>query len=279
VQDALTPSVVAPPVRVGTATHRGLHRRVNEDSVLARCGVYAVADGMGGHAAGDVASAITVEELAALDAGGLDVDAVTAALDRAHARVLGLASDGRPGAGTTVTALVGVEQAGVPYWLVAHLGDSRAYLLSDGVLRQVSVDHSVVQELVDAGRLSPDETRSHPQRHVVTRAVGGPEGLEPDFWLLPSVEGDRLVLCSDGLTAEVPDARITEVLLAHPDPQAAADALVQAALDAGGHDNVSVVVVDVHGPATAAGTRPRATAEDLPAGVEDTVPRPAEDAR
>jgi protein phosphatase len=246
-------------VSIGSATDRGHHRRVNEDSLLVLPHVYVVADGMGGHAAGDQASAILVEEMSRLAEGVVGADDVSEVLRQANVRVRALA-DG--GAGTTVTAAIGVEHDGAPYWLVTNLGDSRTYRLSGGRLHQVSVDHSVVQELLDRGMLDAAGAKRHPQRHVITRAIGTPQAIEPDYWLLPVHDGDRLVLCSDGLTGEVEDAQIAEVLLAHPEPQQAADALVVAALDAGGHDNVTVVIID----ARVRGGRP---------ALDDTQPGPA----
>jgi serine/threonine protein phosphatase PrpC len=228
-------------VRVGSATHCGHHRRVNEDSLLVLPHVYVVADGMGGHAAGDQASAILVEEMRSLAGHAVEAGDVSEVLEQANVRVRALA-DG--GAGTTVTAAIGVVEDGAPCWLVANLGDSRTYRLSEGRLEQVSVDHSVVQELLDRGVLDAAGAKRHPQRHVITRAVGSPAALQPDYWLLPALDGDRLVLCSDGLTGEVDDERIEAVLLEHADPQRAADALVARALDGGGRDNVTVVVMD-----------------------------------
>jgi len=230
-------------VSVGSATDRGYHRRVNEDSLLAVPHVYVVADGMGGHAAGDKASAILVEEMRALARGAVEAEDVSEVLEQANVRVRALA-DG--GAGTTVTAAIGVEHDGAPYWLVVNLGDSRTYRLSEGRLEQVSVDHSVVQELLDRGVLDAAGAKRHPQRHVITRAVGSPETLQPDYWLLPALDGDRLVLCSDGLTGEVEDDGIEAALLEHADPQKAADALVALALEGGGRDNVTVIVLDTH---------------------------------
>jgi PPM family protein phosphatase len=244
-------------VQVGSATDRGHHRRVNEDSLLVVPHVYVVADGMGGHAAGDEASAILVEEMRALAQGAVEAEDVSGVLEQANVRVRALA-DG--GAGTTVTAAIGVEHDGAPYWLVVNLGDSRTYRLSEGRLSQVSVDHSVVQELLDRGVLDAEGAKRHPQRHVITRAVGSPQVLQPDYWLLPALDGDRLVLCSDGLTGEVEDDGIEAALLEHADPQQAADALVQLALDGGGRDNVTVVVID---------TRDRHGHPD----VDDTLPR------
>jgi protein phosphatase len=235
-------------VAVGSATHRGHVRDVNEDSLLAAAPVFVVADGMGGHEAGDVASRIVVEELTALTgADAVEPDAVRQALEACDERVRALTGDdGVPlGAGTTVAGIVAVERDGHPFWLVVNVGDSRVYRLADGELRQVSVDHSLVQELVDDGVIDAASARTHPQRNVITRAVGGAGAFEPDYWLLPPVAGERLLICSDGLTNEVEDAVIRDVLAAEPDPAAAVDKLVAAALDAGGHDNVSVVVVDV----------------------------------
>ncbi len=231
-------------VVVGSATHCGHHRRVNEDSLLVLPHVYVVADGMGGHAAGDQASAILVEEMRALAERAVEAGDVSEVLEQANVRVRALA-DG--GAGTTVTAAIGVVHDEAPYWLVANLGDSRTYRLSEGRLEQVSVDHSVVQELLDRGLLDAEGAKRHPQRHVITRAVGSPQVLQPDYWLLPALDGDRLVLCSDGLTGEVDDDGIEAALLEHADPQQAADALVQLALDGGGRDNVTIVVIDTRG--------------------------------
>lgn len=218
-------------VEYGSATHVGRVRTHNEDSVLAAPPVFAVADGMGGHAAGDVASAIVVEELGRLVTDGAPVtpDRLRTAVERADDRVRGLRDpDGAPlGAGSTVTALVLTGTA----WTALNCGDSRLYRLADGRLEQVSTDHSLVQELVEDGLLSPEEARSHPSRHVITRAVGAAAVLRPDWWTLPLRPGDGLAALLGG----------------HPDPQQAADVLVAAALDAGGRDNVSVVVVDVPG--------------------------------
>lgn len=234
-------------VEYGSATHVGRVRTHNEDSVLAAPPVFAVADGMGGHAAGDVASAIVVEELGRLVTDGAPVtpDRLRTAVERADDRVRGLRDpDGAPlGAGSTVTALVLTGTA----WTALNCGDSRLYRLADGRLEQVSTDHSLVQELVEDGLLSPEEARSHPSRHVITRAVGAAAVLRPDWWTLPLRPGDRFLLCTDGLTNEVPDDGLAALLGGHPDPQQAADVLVAAALDAGGRDNVSVVVVDVPG--------------------------------
>lgn len=255
-------------LQVGAATHRGKRRRVNEDSLLAVPHVYVVADGMGGHSAGDLASAIAVEEmraLAALNAEPADVDRV---LDQANHRVRALGE-----AGTTVTGVLGVSRDNVPYWLVVNLGDSRVYRLASQRLAQVSVDHSVVQELVDAGELAPADVERHPQRHVVTRAVGAPVALEADYWLLPAVPGERLLLCSDGLTVEVGEDALRDALVEHDDPQAAADSLIELALEGGGRDNITVVVVDVQAVRAAVDESATLARSRTKPDIDDTQPR------
>lgn len=229
----------------GFATDRGLRRPLNEDALLADRHLFAVADGMGGHEAGEVASGICVATLAeGQDAAhgeltAADLQQCMQAADLAIRRAAGSR------AGTTLTGAALVREAGVPYWLVFNVGDSRTYLLSRGRLAQVTVDHSEVQELVDQGRITPEEAIFHPRRHVITRALGTGEDSEADFWLLPVRAADRLLICSDGLTGEVRDEDIAEVLTRHAAPQDAVDELVQAALKSGGRDNITVVVVDV----------------------------------
>ena len=229
----------------GTATDRGRVRRLNEDALLAHPPVFLVADGMGGHAAGDVASRVTVEEFATL-AGrdGVTHDDVQGCFVRAAGRVRAAVGPGRSG-GTTVTGVAVAALDGQPYWLVFNVGDSRVYRLADGGMEQVTVDHSVVQELIDAGRIRPQDAEGHPERHVITRAVGTGATPDPDYWLLPAGATDRMLLCSDGLTQELDDDAIRYLLMDQPDPESAAQMLVQAAVEAGGRDNVTVVVVDV----------------------------------
>ncbi|WP_240645800.1 PP2C family serine/threonine-protein phosphatase [Georgenia sp. SYP-B2076] len=249
------------------ATDAGGHRAANEDAALAQPPVFAVADGMGGHARGEMASQMVVEELAALAGrppariGPADVGA---AVDRAVARIretmaaeAGAAFDPvRDTAGTTVAGVVRTQDDdGTPSWLVLNVGDSRVYRYSDGALRQVSVDHSLVQEMVDAGELDAAAARTHPRRNVITRAVGAAAETEIDFWVLHPGPGERLLMCTDGLVGELEDAEIAEVLAAVPDAQEAADALLRRALDGGANDNVTVVVVD---PADAGAPAPTA---------------------
>jgi PPM family protein phosphatase len=229
----------------GSATDRGHVREVNEDALLAYPPVFLVADGMGGHDAGDLASRIAVEEFAQL-AGQLaaTADDVHACFARTAARIRGEFTGGRQG-GTTIAGVAVTEHDGGFYWLVFNVGDSRVYRWNEDGLERVSVDHSVVQELLDAGTLDAREAESHPERHVLTRALGTGDAHEPDYWLLPAGRTDRLLICTDGLTREVRDDELSWALADIADPQDAARALVDLALERGGHDNVSVVVVDV----------------------------------
>ena len=240
----------------GSASEVGHVRKVNEDSFLVAPPVFVVADGMGGHSGGDVASRIVVEEFARLADEGYDprrgAEHVADTLSRAQVRILQYAeahrgTDPRWHAGTTCVAAVLVEEREDTLWMLVNLGDSRIYRFDDGKLVQVSVDHSVVQELIDAGEITAEEATTHPERHVITRALGSPEGVAPDFFLLPLPAAERLLLCSDGITGMIDDAVIEDILERIHDPRDAADALVQAALDAGGRDNATAVVVDVVG--------------------------------
>lgn len=270
----MTTPVVSLGLLWGAATHQGARRKLNEDSYLARGSVFFVADGMGGHDAGEVASAAAVEVLAPL--GGAEVVGVQDVRCRvraAHDAVRAIETAPGRGAGTTLAGVALTDQGGEPYWLVVNVGDSRTYRSADGVLEQVSVDHSEVQELVDAGRITAEQALTHPRRHVVTRALGAPDDPEPDFWFLPVHAGDRMLVCSDGLTAELSDRRVAEVLMVEPDPQSAAERLVGEALAAGGRDNITVIVVDATGLTDAMErTTPRDGRADHD-DDEDTVPR------
>nr|WP_297422846.1 protein phosphatase 2C domain-containing protein [uncultured Actinotalea sp.] len=252
-------------------------RRLNEDALLAYPPVFLVADGMGGHEAGDVASALVVDEFSQLSGRGTaTVEDVHACFHRIADRLAELLGDGRV-AGTTVAGVAVADLDGGAYWLVFNIGDSRVYRLAAGELEQISVDHSVVQELLDAGDLSPSEAAVHPERHVITRAVGGGLVPEPDYWLIPAGTTDRLLICSDGLTSEVPDAALRSILLERDDPQTAAQDLVRAALAAGGKDNVTAVVVDVARVPRSADTEATAEARAVRAGLPSTAPRPTWD--
>jgi protein phosphatase len=232
--------------RHGTATSTGRVRRVNEDSYLAAPPVYAVADGMGGHASGDLASALAVQVLArCVNLYPLATEAVLAALEEANRVIREREPASRMGTTVTGLACVGTEGAeGADQLMVFNVGDSRVYRLADDRLGQLTVDHSEVQELLLDGVITREQARTHPRRNIVTRALGSGPVLLADHWLLPAVGGDRFLLCSDGLTSELPDEAILP-LLAVGTPQQAAEALVAAANDAGGRDNVTVIIVDI----------------------------------
>lgn len=227
------------------ATHVGHVRATNEDSILNASPIYLVADGMGGHNAGEVASAIAVEEFEKLTIQeNVTVEQLGDALRSAATRIGELGGESTLGAGTTVAAVATMVLDDVGYWVVLNLGDSRVYRLSGDIFEQVSVDHSVVQELMDRGELTPAQAKVHPYRHMVTRALGaGPES-DPDYWLIPAEVGDRMLICSDGLTGEVDDAGIEQLLRRPTDVRTLSHELVGRALDAGGHDNISVVLVE-----------------------------------
>jgi len=245
----------------GSATDRGLVREVNEDALLAYPPVFLVADGMGGHDAGDLASRIAVEEFAQLAGqSAASADDVHACFARTAARIRSEFTGGRQG-GTTVAGVAVTEHDGGSYWLVFNVGDSRVYRWDGEELEQVSVDHSVVQELMDLGEIDLAAAEQHPERHVLTRALGTGDAPEPDYWLLPAGLQDRLLICTDGLTRELDVNVLHDVLVSTSDPQDAAALLVRLALEHGARDNVSAVVVDV---ATVAGAH-----ED----VHITVPR------
>jgi protein phosphatase len=235
-------------LRWGSATDVGRVRTLNEDSLLAVPGLFVVADGMGGHAAGEVASQLAVAEFARLaEQAAVRAEDVTETVRRANEHILSAGAErgDRFGMGTTLTGVGVVGSEGSEQLAVFNVGDSRVYRLAEGQLSQLTVDHSAVQELVDAGRLTAQAARSHPRRNVVTRSLGSDPGPAPDVWLVQPVTGDRFLVCSDGLTGELEDSAIAESLKAQSDPQAAADELVRQALAAGGHDNVTAVVLDV----------------------------------
>lgn len=271
---------ISAPISVawGAATDVGLRRALNEDSFLAAPPLFLVADGMGGHQAGEVASATVIDEFSRLvGRASLTVDDVQASVRQARRRVDALSEGADAAAGTTLAGVGVAEVDGEAHWLAVNLGDSRTYRLIDGVLQQISVDHSVVQELIDAGQLDAATAARDSRRNVITRALGAGSDSEPDYWLFPATEGDRLLICSDGLPTELPDDRIADILRAEPHPQSAADGLVREAVGAGGRDNVTVVVVDAL--AVTSRNRHDRPAEMLPPtlfeedGFEDTLPR------
>ena len=241
----------------GTASHTGRIRSSNQDSVGLVDGLYVVADGMGGHRGGEVASAEAVAAVLAVfdrpDRAGL-----VAAVRSANRTILEMTVT-RPdlsGMGTTLCALAVVNSAsGDEVLAVANIGDSRVYRLAAGELVQVSDDHSLVADLMRAGELSAEEAAQHPQRNILTRALGIEADPVIDSWELEPALGDRYLLCSDGLFNELDDARLAEVLAAGS-VQEAADRLVGEAVENGGHDNVTVLVVEVvAGPEAREGRR------------------------
>ncbi len=259
-----------PSLTYGYASDLGLKRELNEDSLIASDPVFAVADGMGGHEAGEIASGICVRTLGDSPAVGTRLPQFSAGdlhdlLQLADERIRE-ATGGR--AGTTVCGVVLVEESESPYWLFFNVGDSRAYRLSKGVFEQITVDHSEVQELVDSGRITQAEAQIHPRRHVITRALGTGSETEPDFWLMPVEEGDRIMICSDGLTGEVSAEHIRDLLSNIGDPQTATDSLIDAALRSGARDNVTVIVIDASGIDVDLAIT--ATTEE---DSEDTIPR------
>lgn len=220
-------------------------RTGNEDAAFAGPRLVAVADGMGGHAAGEVASRVAIRALAPLDddEAGADIGGqLRDALHEANETLRSMTDDNSAlrGMGTTVTALLASgRRLGL-----AHIGDSRAYLLRAGELVQITKDHTYVQELIDAGEIAPDEASSHPRRNMLMRALDGGDTLEPDVRVREAVQGDRYLVCSDGLTGVISDETLTSVL-ANGKPAEAADRLVELALKAGGPDNITVIVADV----------------------------------
>jgi len=282
-------------LQLASASHAGMVRAVNEDSVLAEPPVFAVADGMGGHSFGDRASSTAILALQQeFDPGQVtDPNRVFAAIRRANAAVRELtasAGDAQLIAGTTLAGVaVVIEHAGAePRWMVFNLGDSRVYRWEGGSngLERISIDHSLVQELMDAGLIDEDGARRHPERNVITRALGAADDVHAEAWLLPATRPQTFLICSDGLTKELDDARIAELLVplaADESPDAAVDRLLTAALAAGGADNISVVLVqaEYHGAAWATAWAPGGVDEQtqergLPAlspELDDTRPR------
>lgn len=240
-------------IRWGALSDTGSLRVQNEDAMLAQEGLFVVADGMGGHNAGEVASAMAIKILRSAQAKGItDAKDLNTAIKEVNEQIFNAATDNsdQRGMGTTITALVitptnkqtdNSDKSAT----VANIGDSRTYLLRGGEFRQVSVDHSYVQELVSEGLITREEARTHIRRNIVTRALGIEPTVGVDTWTLPLIVGDRYVLCSDGLVDEVSDDDIEACLKINSDPQETAVELVAMANRNGGRDNITVIVVDV----------------------------------
>ena len=229
----------------GSRTDIGCLRDHNEDSLVVTPPLYAVADGMGGHAAGEVASEIAVRVLSEQAPAHPDGEALGRAVENANRAVIQAAHEGRgrQGMGTTMTAAMLEGERLV----IAQVGDSRAYLLHQGKLQQLTRDHSLMADMIEAGQLTAEEARTHPQRSVITRALGSDVHLHPDIYEINVETGDRLLICSDGLSGMVFDDEIENTMRRVQDPQRCASQLVNEAIAAGGHDNVTVIVVDVTG--------------------------------
>ena len=227
-------------------TDLGKKRRVNEDSVAAIPPFFVVADGMGGHSAGDIASAAVVTRLGEVQGASFTTgEVIDEALSLALADIDSVGDTNALGTGTTVTGVALTLVDDEPKWAVFNIGDSRVYQYLHGALERVTVDHSVVQELVDAGLITAEQAETHPDSNIITRAVGFHEKPIPDYRVLDLVDGQRLLVCSDGLTKELTDHGIAHYLEELLTAEQAASGLVEAALANGGRDNVTVLVIDV----------------------------------
>ena len=243
-------STSLPAIDVGVATDVGRVRRHNEDCARTRGTVYVVADGMGGHAAGEVASRIAAETVVELaDRPAVNVRDIVEQVGDANRRILASAArhPEQTGMGTTVAGLALVAVGGSRHWAVFNIGDSRVYRCLDGELSQVTVDHSEVWELVERGLITPEQAQRHPGRNVVTRSLGRDPMGALDTWVFPPYPGEVFVICSDGLSNELTLEEIQDVLTEHHDAEEAAGELVRRAVEAGGHDNVTAIVVAVQG--------------------------------
>ncbi len=232
-------------VPFGSRTSIGCIRSHNEDSLVVMPPLFAVADGMGGHEAGEVASEIAVNVLSELAPTKPDAETLSHAVEEANREVFRASRDGRgrEGMGTTLTAAM-LENERL---LIAQVGDSRAYLLHKGKLQQITRDHSLMADMIEAGQITAEEARTHPQRSIITRALGSNTDLHPDIYEVNVETGDRLLVCSDGLSTMVEDLDIERLLSQGNDPQRCASQLVNEAISNGGHDNITVIVADVTG--------------------------------
>jgi serine/threonine protein phosphatase PrpC len=284
-------------LRWGSATDVGMVREKNQDALLVAEPLFAVADGMGGHQGGEVASATALEVLKRSFENGKTAADLAEAVRRANAKVWDKAQmdSSLHGMGTTLTAIARVDieassetpvevddesataSAQTPTtFAVINVGDSRTYLLRNDQLEQLTDDHSFVEEMVRAGELSPDEAESHPKRNILTRALGVEPTVEADIELVSPSPGDRILLCSDGLVRELSDDQIASVLRRLKNPDEAARELVQQAKAHGGHDNITVVIVDVEGDETDTPVvlrTPRSSAKKAKLKPVNTAPR------
>lgn len=258
---------VAAELRWAVATHPGNVRESNQDATLSGPNVFAVADGMGGHACGELASATAITRLAEVtDCLELTAETVLLGIDEANRAVLTV-TDARPdcaGMGTTLAGVAILAGEDAPVAIAFNVGDSRVYHWSSGDTDQVSRDHSVVAELVRNGEIDPEDARSHPSRHIVTRALGLSPEMETDRWMLNVEPGDRFLVCSDGLFNELEDGELHAALSSKGSPQDVVDQLLNRVLTRAALDNISVVLVEISSMVTTSAN-----------ASEDTQPRPA----
>ena len=264
---------------VSAATDLGMVRRVNEDSYLAETGLYLVADGMGGHSFGDRASQSVVGTFASslADGGTLTPERVVQTIHSSNDVVVAMTDDDEESvSGTTLAGLALVQSETAHHWMAFNVGDSRVYSWDGRRLEQVTVDHSAVQELLDRGQITPIEATEHPHRNVVTRAIGVGDLVDPDIWLLPLAGSQLFLVCSDGLTKELGDDQIATILADRfrlPGDLTIAERLVEAALAAGGSDNVTVVVVESELVGAAHSADEDTNDRGIPHHLENTRPR------
>jgi len=248
-------------LQVAAATDTGRVRKHNEDSYVVGERLWAVADGMGGQAAGATASRIAAQCLASYDkTGDIDQGQISSLVGEINSKILAYSArhPKTAGMGTTLAGMALTKLGGQDHWLIFNVGDSRVYRLNGGILRQETTDHSEVQELVNQGKIRPSDARTHPNRNILTRCLGTPCPPLVGMRVVPCQPGDRMLICSDGLTSEVDDGKISVVLRTAVDPREAVDELIEAALENGGRDNVSIIVVGID--------------EEQEGLVEDTVP-------
>lgn len=245
------PGEQAIEMRWASATDTGRKREVNQDALITSYPLFAVADGMGGHEAGEVASAAVIARFAEAVSGEETIDRAVLedALRSAVDDMFDAVGESDLGTGTTVTGMLFTTPPDAPAsWSVFNIGDSRVYRLHDDELVQVTLDHSVVQELIAIGAITPDEAETHPHGNVITRAVGFSEEPVPDYTEVAPVVGARWLICSDGLTKELTDFGLKHFLTKADTPEQAVRTLLSAALENGGRDNISVVVLDERAP-------------------------------
>jgi len=268
-------------LRSGSATDTGLVRSVNQDLAVESPTLFAVADGMGGHAGGEVAARLAVDTLSVSFGRQPTGAGLSEAVTQANAVVWerSLENPELRGMGTTMTAAALVNEAGRDVLALVNVGDSRSYRFHEGELTQITTDHSLAEEMVRTGELTVAEASIHPHRHILTRALGVSADVAVDLWRIQPVRGDRFLLCSDGLTNELEPEQISEVLATVPDPKTAADLLVRAARTHGGSDNITVVVIDVvvgeddaDNESAVAAVTPDFQSELVPAGTDDGAP-------